>query len=410
MTQAKLVKRMSKVVFKLRCLSPNLKSTPLANRNYVNYIATREGVVKNKGMDHGLFGKLQDMCQPKDIINLDMVRKFMYENSKQNFYRGIISLKEEDAIKLQMVNRKAWEDMISYKMRDIGQKLDIPASSLEWVAAYHPEKDHPHLHIIFWNKEQKIKSPFIKPQIANNIRTDLIKYICKDELTGLYEDKADSKLHLKDGFKELLGDITPEEIEKAKKHILISNPAFCLKPLPFNKISNNTLLELWQRLQTIREQLPKKGRLNYAFLPIEMKCTIDDFIGYLIKSNKQINQQYFRYINCSRQIASLYTNDCDVLDDVETGASSDMYRFLGNALLGQIKELNRLESVQAMTSQMQFDFALELLHFIAQITAQRSSSKYYEGKYVYYGELSALAKKELYLSLRDRGFEHHGRE
>ena len=50
---------MSILIYKQRHRHPNQKKTPKCNYAHIGYIATRPGAVKNEGMRHGLFGKLE---------------------------------------------------------------------------------------------------------------------------------------------------------------------------------------------------------------------------------------------------------------------------------------------------------------------------------------------------------------
>ena len=47
------------LIYKQRHRHPNYKKTPKGNYAHIGYIATRPGAVKNEGMRHGLFGKLE---------------------------------------------------------------------------------------------------------------------------------------------------------------------------------------------------------------------------------------------------------------------------------------------------------------------------------------------------------------
>ena len=50
---------MSILIYKQCHRHPNQKKTPKCNYAHIGYIATRPGTVKNEGMRHGLFGKLE---------------------------------------------------------------------------------------------------------------------------------------------------------------------------------------------------------------------------------------------------------------------------------------------------------------------------------------------------------------
>ena len=92
---------MSILIYKQRHRHPNYKKTPKGNYAHIGYIATRPGAVKNEGMRHGLFGKLE----PGAVKEFDtwqeaarLVRELSYR--RVNMYRGIISFSPEPAAEL----------------------------------------------------------------------------------------------------------------------------------------------------------------------------------------------------------------------------------------------------------------------------------------------------------------------
>ena len=55
------------------------------------------------------------------------------------------------------------------------RKNGIKRENLQWAAAVHGEKSHPHIHVVFWDKSVRVKNPFTPPQITNAIRKQMIK-------------------------------------------------------------------------------------------------------------------------------------------------------------------------------------------------------------------------------------------
>ena len=80
---------MSILIYKQRHRHPNQKKTPKCNYAHIGYIATRPGAVKNEGMRHGLFGKLEpgevrEFATWQEAARL--VRELSYR--RVNMYRG----------------------------------------------------------------------------------------------------------------------------------------------------------------------------------------------------------------------------------------------------------------------------------------------------------------------------------
>ena len=97
---------MAKVISKLRAYSPNKKETPVGNVKHLYYIATRTNAVANE-YGSTIFGYYDYKNIPKNIQKKEVAKyiKNISEN-KNNVYRGIVSLKEEDAIRLGFNKRE----------------------------------------------------------------------------------------------------------------------------------------------------------------------------------------------------------------------------------------------------------------------------------------------------------------
>lgn len=144
-------------MYKQRFRNPNYRKTPKCNYAHIGYIATRPGASKNEGMRHGLFGKLS----PGKLTEFETwqeaareIRELSYR--RVNIFRGIISFSPETADELKLNGHTVWEEYIERHIMTLAQKNGIRAENLSWVAAHHNERSHPHLHVVFWDKNQKL--------------------------------------------------------------------------------------------------------------------------------------------------------------------------------------------------------------------------------------------------------------
>lgn len=168
---------MSILIYKQRHRHPNYKKTPKGNYAHIGYIATRPGAVKNEGMRHGLFGKLE----PGAVKEFDtwqeaarLVRELSYR--RVNMYRGIISFSPETAAELGLSDHKAWEDYIDRHILTLAKFNGIRVQDLQWVAAHHNEKGHPHIHVVFWKADSEIWENFQSfPPLYQRVRVDTIQ-------------------------------------------------------------------------------------------------------------------------------------------------------------------------------------------------------------------------------------------
>ena len=93
-------------------------------------------------------------------------------------YRSVVSFGAGTARELYLTDQKAWQRYIENHVRTVAEKNGIRRENFQWAAALHPEKEHPHIHIVFWDKSEeraKIRNPFTPPAIPNSIRRQMIK-------------------------------------------------------------------------------------------------------------------------------------------------------------------------------------------------------------------------------------------
>ena len=141
-----------KVSFKKPCKENNKK-----NVAHLNYIATRSGVELNSDKElfvdetnmstnqtyvryiderprsHGLFGDSE--IDLKDISVPELA------NHKGIVWRGILSLREDELIRLGYMDQKSWRKALLATMPDAAHEMGIAPSNLRWCAAFHRKKD-----------------------------------------------------------------------------------------------------------------------------------------------------------------------------------------------------------------------------------------------------------------------------
>lgn len=239
---------MAKVISKIRAYSPNKKDTPTGNIKHLYYIATRTNAVFNE-YGSSIFGyydyhKLSEDIQKKEVAKY--IKSI--SQAKNNVYRGIISLREDDAIRLGYDKRETWEKMIKNNIQDIAKVLKIPFSRLEYVGVVHLKKGNPHLHYMFWDRSQRISKCYISTYQQNKIRDIITKGIYKEELKELYEQRDEIK-------KDLKGKDLIEEM----KAINIEN---CDSKIPYTKIKNPDRKKLIAQFKKIANKLPKKRKIS----------------------------------------------------------------------------------------------------------------------------------------------------
>ena len=94
-----------------------------------------------KSGTHGLFS------YSDEPIKLSKVAKEV-GNHDGVVWTTVISLKREDAEKLDYDNLSAWKTLLRAKSQDLANAMGVPITDMKWYAAYHNESGHPHVHLV----------------------------------------------------------------------------------------------------------------------------------------------------------------------------------------------------------------------------------------------------------------------
>ncbi|TCL57672.1 hypothetical protein EDD76_108207 [Kineothrix alysoides] len=403
---------MSILFYKQRHRNPNRKDTAGANYAHVRYIAIRRGVMNNKGMNHGLFGKLEPGII-QEFEDWREVARQVYSNSKKGtvMYRSVVSFVEETAKELLLKDQKSWQRYIENHILTIAEKNGIKREHLQWAAAVHGEKKHPHIHIVFWDTSVRVQNPYTSPKIPDAIRKQMIKDTFAEKILAYAREKDSAIRELR--------QITNYLIEQFENNLR------CKKMTGYKQIEKmlNTELDTEayfdeKLLQNIAEQLfllkgslPKEGRLSYQFLSLECKEKVDDLVAFLLSMIPEIKQCFDRYVDAKYRMAKLYAMDETILAKQKGGFEKEAEKILANRVLSGVKMLLRLESENRTIIYMErrreyfaSRLLLDALNTLAQ-TAWKQEEDYYNYQNTS-SDLSKEAKKELFMKNQDKGYEH----
>ena len=345
---------MKNVVFKLKFNHPNKAKTPKLNVNHFKYICKRPWAVHNKGQDFCCFGKVSELGYNKfgDINDFSKVCSHIKEKSKNKttFYKGIISLKEEDAVEKSFDNREKLEELLKNNANKIAKQMGIKTEDFDYVCSVHMEEGHPHIHFMAWDKNQEILRKEIGFKNIFNIRKTLTNYIFKEELQTLYDEKNKSSKNYKDFLKEALKDIDPlfemtdEEFKEYSKELKSLDIDLNKGKVFNNKIDDRFTNEIIKDIYLLLKDLPQKGRLNYAFMPESVKNELNVISKKILASNIDIRRNFSNYIQSAKEITEFTTKNNKYINSSVNSAEDELLAFTGNQILDICKKIKQRES------------------------------------------------------------------
>ena len=332
-------------------------------------------------------------------------------------YRSVVSFGAETARELYLTDQKAWQRYIENHVRTVAEKNGIRRENFQWAAALHPEKEHPHIHIVFWDKSEeraKIRNPFTPPAIPNSIRRQMIKDTFANQIRAYGEEKNRAAAEIR-RFGEGL-------VEDFERHIRQMGWKQYQKLREGNDIESElsdvfdfgeeVLAGAAKRVFQIKATFPGRGRIAYQLLPPESKKQVDSLVAYLLSELPSLAKKKEEYIESKMKMVLLYGGSKAYQNTKRRDFDVEADKILANRVLGMVKTLNRLDdegrAVEYREGRRKYyveQMVLEMLDMLSSLV-DTNCRQYDDFEKAWKGELSKEARKELYLKYQDRGYEH----
>ena len=223
---------------------------------YAKYIATRPRA--EKFGRHGLF---TDKGVP---VNLSVVQRELNEH-QGNIWTAIISLRREDAERLDYNNGARWRDMLRSKTIEMAKNMKINIKNLRWYAAFHNESHHPHVHLIIYSVNPE--EGYLTEKGIENLRSAFAREIFAQDLVSIYSKQTESRDKLRADSKSIVTEIV-SQINSGD----YDNPTV-----------ENLLRQLSDKLSRV------SGKKQYGYLKAEVKDLVDNIIIELSKDERIAN-------------------------------------------------------------------------------------------------------------------------
>lgn len=293
--------------------------TPEAHAKYAN---ERPG-------SHGLFGQ--------DSTNKPVMKDIQKElkNHEGLVWRLILSLREDDAIRLGYTNKRQWERMLRATVIDAANKMKIKPTNLRWVAAFHEEKGHPHVHLMMWEKDPKRTRGVLSKGEYEDVKRVFVNEIYAEERTRIYQERTAVRDYIRDFSKDEVSDSVKllRDLDYSRKDIKLElqslgQVAGSISPRLHDQENHELALKLYE----LSGSIPKKGRLALGYMPEDIRNEILEVSEWLLKQ-PQFHSLVDKYLGYSEELAKHYSfKESDILKAREN-AYKDIQRRIGQLVL-----------------------------------------------------------------------------
>lgn len=275
--------------------------------NYVGYLANRPGAVKFN--THGLFS------QTNEPINLEKVAKEI-DNHGGNVWTHVVSLRRDDAQKMGYDNLTAWRELVIRQIPSIAKNQKIDLKNLHWYAAFHDKETNPHVHIIVYSQNER--EGFLTNHGIEKIRSGFANDIYFDELHHIYEQQTDLRNLLKKESEQLMKQLA----EKVFK----------------NKNFDVELIDLVLKLHN--QLVESKGKKVYGYLKSDVKKTVDAIFMRLV-DNESVKKMYELWCEMEQQKHDVYSS---AKIEFPTLADNKEFRSVKNMIVQTVLQMDFQQS------------------------------------------------------------------
>lgn len=311
-------------------ISDELAVDPGSAAGHVKYAHERPG-------SHGLFSAAGDTPNLKQIQS-------ELEQHEGVVWRSILSLSEEDAKRLDFDSRTKWEDALRAAVPEAAAKMGIRESNLRWVAAFHQEQGHPHVHLVIWEKEPERRKGLLSKGERIDVKKSFMKQIYAEEQTRLFQEKT--------AMRDLIRDLAKGDTEKAltimddvrkemKAVELDLKAAGGGKPGIAPKAYPEDIKKIAVQMDELSKLLPGKGRVALKYMPEEAKAKVREMAEHMMQQ-PAFKDSLNRYMTSVEEMTRLHTTNPEAIKKAQDKAYSDLRDRVANVLLKGAAKVNKI--------------------------------------------------------------------
>lgn len=258
-----------------------------------------EGVIDTKEKREELYRKLSSAFSKKGDI----------------FYEEIISLEShEEAERLSLgESARQWEPFLNEVLPKVFRHRGFEPDNMLWTADLHTNTQHPHVHLLFMEKEHTIdRGKFTKSDMKYLKRQLLSALERRQSYCDRLEASVDDVFRNKDKqFRHLMSDVE-------------------------QSLLDNKNIQLTELLKA----LPKRGRMQYnSYNMKDYRPLIDNYIDHLIRTDKKAKASFEKLMETiDRLEANINDAGNEKISTLKEAEMRKIYERIGNMILQKAKD------------------------------------------------------------------------
>lgn len=406
---------MSNLIFIFKAYNPNKRTTLFIHKNYTDYIANSQYVIRNKDTTHGLFGVVKEFPNIQNKNDLKPIIEHINKlaENKVPIYRGYISLREFDAERLGYYEQEKWKNLLENRLPSIAKKMNIKLEDLQYLGAVHIEDGHPHLQFFVWSKKPRMNY-FVKYSEINKLRKEFTNDVFREDLFPIYQEKdlAKKSITSENYILQQLKKISKDE--QFLNDLLQYEKNFNESRKIRNILKDKDVKNIVDMMIDLKKDLKNTtGSIKYQYLMKNPSIIekVDNISKVIIQSSIQCQVEIEKYIKAKQQLLDFQYTDVKKLnqekEEIKGEIEKEIIKMIGNQILDiERKWLNTNEQYTYIKynneSRNLLDKVLTALYYQAE--NQNKLNKFYELKYK--KQLSKQAKKEKALEKRNASSFH----
>ena len=240
----------------------------------------------------------------------------LFDSHEGPIWRCFVSVKEEDARAMggALMTRKGWEDAARRQLPKMAQAMGIRPDNIDWVAAVHKKDGHPHIHLLLWEKHPERERGKWNPTELQQIKQNWIRDLYAPARDRWASNKTD-----------------------ARQAALRATRTTLDTPMTFLPSAGREVLRA--QLQSVRNALPSRGSLRYAYLPSNAKEAVMGTADWLLEHVPAVKMAAEQAIHNAGQLGQIY-RDAGV-DEAEANTRQDIKERMARIIIDAANQLDR---------------------------------------------------------------------